>query len=329
MHVVGCSRMEALVKTAVLWDERCTYHEMGYLHPESPRRLFAIKEVLSGDGVGKELLHLPPRLATKEEIAWVHEELYIKRIEKTDGIDVTHLDPDTSANRYTWESAKRAAGGTIACVEAVMKKECANSFAFVRPPGHHAERGRAMGFCFFNNIAIAAEWLVKVANLERVAIVDFDVHHGNGTQHAFYKRPDVFFISTHRHPFYPGTGMADETGDGAGKGYTYNIPMEAGADDDDYLRAFDHITKRLERFEPQFILVSAGYDTHTDDPLGGMRMTTEGFGRIMEVLLDVAKDTCDGRLSAVLEGGYDFKSLRDSVEIQLEMMSGFSSKKFG
>ncbi len=314
------------MKTAVLWDERCTYHEMGYLHPESPRRLFAIKEVLSGDGVGKELIFLPPRFGTKEEIGWIHDELYIKRIEKTEGIDITHLDPDTSANRYTWEACQRAVGGTIACVEAVMKKDCANSFAFVRPPGHHAERGHAMGFCFFNNVAIAAEWLLKVGRLERVAIIDFDVHHGNGTQHSFYKRPDVFFISTHRSPFYPGSGAEDETGDGAGKGFTYNIPMLPGADDDDYLRAFDLIAKKLEKYEPQFILVSAGYDIHSDDPLGGMRVSTDGIKRIMESMLYMAKEMCDGRLTAVLEGGYDFKALRDSVEVQLEEMVAFSAK---
>lgn len=309
------------MKTAVLWDERCTYHEMGYLHPESPRRLSAIKEVLDGDGVGRELLFLPPMFGLKEQIAWIHDPNYIKRIESTDGIDVTHLDPDTSANRYTWEAAKRAVGATIACADAVMKNECKNSFAFVRPPGHHAERGYAKGFCFFNNVAIAAEWLVREKKMERVAIIDFDVHHGNGTEHAFYDRSNVFFISAHRSPFYPGTGNAEDVGVGKGKGFNYNIPMEAGADDDDYLRVFDKITDRIVEYKPQFILVSAGYDTHVNDPLGGMKMTTECFREIMKSLLTMAKETCEGRLTMVLEGGYDLKALRDSVEVQLEAMS--------
>lgn len=309
------------MKTAVLWDERCTYHEMGYLHPETPRRMVAINEVLHGDGVGKELLFLPPRFGLKEQIAWIHDPNYIKRIESTDGIDVTHLDPDTSTNRYTWEAAKRAVGATIACTEAVLNGECKNSYAFVRPPGHHAEKDHAKGFCFFNNVAIAAEWLIREKNLERVAIIDFDVHHGNGTQHAFYDRSDVFFVSTHRSPFYPGTGEADEIGEGKGRGYNYNIPMQAGCDDDDYMRAFDKITERIVDYKPQFILVSAGYDTHVDDPLGGMKMTTEGFREMMKMLLTMASETCEGKLSMTLEGGYDLKALRNSVEVQLEAMS--------
>lgn len=308
------------MKTAIIWDERMTYHELGYLHPESPKRLLAIKEMLDGDGVGRELMHLTPREATKEELAYIHDESYIARIEGTDGKDVVHLDPDTSTNRFTWSSAKLAAGSAIVCAGEVMRGNCRNAFAFVRPPGHHSERARAMGFCIFNNIAIAADWLIRSKKAERVAIVDFDVHHGNGTQHAFYKRDDVLFISTHRYPFYPGTGSADETGGGEGRGFTQNIPMEGGSDDDDYLRTFDVITKSIVKYEPDFMLVSAGYDAHAADPLGGMRVTTDGFSRIMRALVDMANEVCDGRLVAILEGGYDLRALRDSVEAQLEVM---------
>jgi acetoin utilization deacetylase AcuC-like enzyme len=307
-------------KTAVIWDERMTYHEMGYLHPESPRRLIAINDVLKGDGVGREVVRVDPRPATVEEIGLIHDEHYIERIKGTDGKDVVHLDPDTSTNRFTWEAAILAAGGTIVCAEKVASGEFSNAFAFVRPPGHHSERGKAMGFCVFNNVAVAAEWLIRNKKCERVAILDFDVHHGNGTQRAFYKRADVFFASVHRYPFYPGTGSAEEAGEGAGKGFNFNIPLDGGAHDDDFLRAVDAMLKKFEKFAPEFLLVSAGFDAHKLDPLGGMEMTTEGYGRIMQELVDFASATCKGKLVAVLEGGYNLQALRESVETQLEVM---------
>ena len=310
-----------MVRTGIIWDERYTLHEMGYGHPESPRRLLSIKDVIEGDGVGRELSRLDPRHATEEEIALIHDKSYIKRVAATAGQEMTALDPDTSTNAYTWASARLAAGGLLVCVEAVLKGEAGNAFALVRPPGHHAERGRAMGFCIFNNVAIAAEWLIKIGGMERVAIVDFDVHHGNGTQHAFYDRPDVFFASVHRFPFYPGTGASSEKGEGEGKGTTLNVPLEMGADDDDYRRAFEEkIVPAVERFSPQYILVSAGFDAHVSDPLGGMRATTNGFRWMMRTLVDLAGATCKGRLAVTLEGGYNVKALRDCVEAQLEEM---------
>ncbi|MFA5811600.1 MAG: histone deacetylase [bacterium] len=307
--------------TTVFYDDLCTYHEMGYLHPESPRRLLSVKEVLDGDGIGRELARLGPRDATEGEIALIHDENYIKRIKATDGGELVALDPDTSANAYTWKAALRAAGGTLACVDSVFKGKARNAYAFVRPPGHHAERARAMGFCIFNNIAIAAESLIKGKGLGRVAIIDFDVHHGNGTQHAFYRRGDVFFASLHRFPFYPGTGALDETGEGEGRGATLNVPLHAGADDDDHLRALcDTIIPEVERFAPEFLLVSSGYDAHVRDPLGGMRVTTDGYRRMMRSLVELADDCCNGRLVVVLEGGYDLAALRECTEASLEAM---------
>lgn len=308
-------------RTAVIWDERFVRHRMGLTHPESPSRLLAIKQVLDGDGVGRDVERREPRAATKEELCYIHEAGYVEKVERTAGSEMVHLDPDTVACSETWEAARYAAGATIVLVDDVIKGKITNGFAFVRPPGHHAEKGAAMGFCFFNNIAIGAEYARRICGLERIAIIDFDVHHGNGTQHAFYERDDVFFTSLHRLPFYPGTGAANETGAGRGKGTTLNIPMEEGAGDDDYKKAFDrHIVPAVLRFEPQLILVSAGYDAHANDPLGGMRMTPDGFKWIARTIADLAGECSQGRVVYALEGGYDLKALRESVEATLEVM---------
>lgn len=309
------------MKTAVIWDERFTKHMMGLGHPESPSRLFAIKEVLDGDGVGKEVVFAEPREASKEEIEYIHDKSYIESVEKTKGQEPIYLDPDTVACGDTWMAAKLAAGATLTLIEDVVKGDFKNAFAFVRPPGHHAERNRAMGFCFFNNIAIGARYAVKNLGLERVAIVDFDVHHGNGTQHAFYEDGNIFFTSVHRSHFYPGTGLASETGEGEGRGATLNIPLEYGADDDVYKKVFDgKIIPAVRNFGPQLILVSAGFDPHYRDPLGGMKMTTGGFAWIGKQLAALAGECCKGKHVYVLEGGYDLRAIRESTEKVLEAM---------
>jgi acetoin utilization deacetylase AcuC-like enzyme len=308
-------------QTGVIWDERFTKHMMGLGHPESPSRLFAIKEVLDGDGVGKEVTHFTPRPATKEEIMYIHDQAYVESVEKTAGGESVYLDPDTVACADTWMAAQYAAGATMKLIEEVLKGKVRNAFAFVRPPGHHAERNRAMGFCFFNNVAIGAEYALRKLGIKRAAIIDFDVHHGNGTQHAFYDRDDVFYASIHRAPFYPGTGLANETGEGKGKGTNLNIPLESGADDDVYKQAFDKkIIPAVMRFAPEMLLISAGFDPHQRDPLGGMRMTTDGFGWMARALADLATELCTGRHVYVLEGGYDLRALREGVEAALEVM---------
>jgi len=310
-----------MAQTAVFYDDICTYHQMGFLHPESPKRLEAVREVLDGDGVGRELARLKRRDATPEELAYVHDENYIRRIQGTEGQELVALDPDTSANSWTWEASLASAGGFISCCDEVWSGNFANAYAFVRPPGHHAERGRAMGFCFFNNVAIGAEWLIRNKGVERIAIVDFDVHHGNGTQHHFYARGDVLFASVHRSPFYPGSGTEGERGEGEGRGANLNVPLDAGADDDDYRRAMgDVILPAVEEFRPQIVLVSSGYDSHVRDPLGGMSMTTEGYRAIMRQIIDVANEVCGGKVAVTLEGGYDLKAMRDCSEVQLEEM---------
>ena len=306
-------------QTAVLWDARYTRHDMGRYHVESPDRLWSIKQVLDGDGIGRELMHLEPREATTYELGYVHDEYYVERIAATAGKELVVIDPDTSTCAHTWEAAVLAAGGAMNTVKAVCEGAVKNAFAFVRPPGHHAECGHAMGFCFFNNIAIAAEYARRHKLAERMAIVDIDVHHGNGTQHAFYDRGDVFFTSIHRSPFYPGSGASEETGSGEGKGATLNVPLSIGADDDDYKRAFDaHIVPALRGFEPQLLLVSVGFDAHTRDPLGGMRVTTDGFRWMASQLCHAAAECCDGKLMMILEGGYDLIALREGSEAMLE-----------
>lgn len=309
--------------TGYLWDERFLLHNMGPWHPERPERLAAIREVLEHRPIGKELIRLEPRAASVEEIALIHDFEYVRKIEKTAGLEV-QLDPDTSTSPESWDAARLAVGGLLNVVDAVWEKQVDNAFAFVRPPGHHAEKARAMGFCLFNNVAIAAEYLIRSKNCRRVAIMDFDVHHGNGTQWAFYDRSDVFYLSTHRYPFYPGTGSRREEGEGRGKGYTMNLTFGGGEGDEEYLKCFDQtVVPVLTDYCPDFLLVSAGYDAHRLDPLGGMNVSEDGFGGMSERLRQIAERSCRGRTVFVLEGGYNLEGLATSVESSLVSLKNF------
>jgi len=305
-------------KTGIIWDSRYLKHETGPGHPESPQRLIAIKEVLDADST---LIQLKPRMATPEEIKWVHSAGHVARVDKMRGVEHSSFDLDTPVSAGSTEAAFLAAGGVLQATEDVFSGKVDNAFAFPRPPGHHAESSQAMGFCLFNNIAIAAEYLIKKKGLKRVAIVDIDVHHGNGTQHSFYERDDVFYISSHRFPFYPGTGAESETGKGLGRGYTLNLPYGELSDDDDYKEGYiDRITPALEAYKPEFILVSAGFDAHERDPLGGMKITKQGFHMMSKVLFDVAVKFCGGKIVFVLEGGYDMKGLQEGVEAVFDVI---------
>ncbi len=307
--------------TGIILDSRYLLHDMGRYHVESPDRLVAIQEVIDGDGVGMELTRLDPREATRDELALIHDRSYIEGIALTEGRMPMMLDPDTSTNMHTWKAATLAAGGAIVCAEEVCARTVNNAFAFVRPPGHHAERAHAMGFCIFNNIAIAAAHLIERTLAQRVAIVDIDVHHGNGTQHAFYARDDVFFASLHRSPFYPGSGAPDEAGVGKGRGTTLNIPMPTGSEDDAYRRVFDRaIIPAVQAYAPDIILVSVGFDAHVLDPLGGMRVTTDGYRWMARTLGAMAREFSGGKLMLILEGGYDLTALKEGSEAMLEEM---------
>jgi acetoin utilization deacetylase AcuC-like enzyme len=255
-----------------------------------------------------------PRAATREELLRVHDAAHVDAMESTKGRAVM-LDADTFTSPESYEIALLAAGAAVQAAEhALDTKETA--FALVRPPGHHAERDTALGFCLFNNIAVAAAAAVA-RGLSRVAVVDIDVHHGNGTQWMFYADPRVLYVSTHQFPFYPGTGAADETGTGPGKGFTCNIPLAAGATDADYAAAYRTIAGVLEKYAPELLLVSAGFDAHADDPLASMRMTTEGYAAVVKSLADVAARVgCP--MALVTEGGYDLDALRACLDATLE-----------
>ncbi|MBI2963938.1 MAG: histone deacetylase [Deltaproteobacteria bacterium] len=310
------------MRTGIVTDESFLAHDTGERHPERADRLRAIGQVLDS-GAAVDRLVVPARAATAAEIARVHAVEHVERVAATARLSRFAFDADTPACARSFEAARRAVGGLLALVDAVMDGRAANGFAFVRPPGHHAERDRAMGFCLFNNVALAAAHLRAVHGLERVLIVDWDVHHGNGTQHAFYRDPSVLFVSSHQYPFYPGTGSAIEVGRGEGEGFTLNLPFPAGYGDAQYVEAFLRIVEPVARqFAPQFILVSAGFDAHRRDPLAGMEVTEQGFASLARLLLRTAREVCGGRLVAVLEGGYDLEALRRSVAAVLGEMSG-------
>lgn len=303
-------------KTGILWDEVFLGHLRGVAHPERPERLVAIKEIVDELGSYEKV---EPRMATDEEILSVHTPNHLNSIKQIKEQGTGYFDGDTPFTIGSYNAAFKAAGGVLNLTEQIHKGSLENGFAFVRPPGHHAEASHPMGFCLFNNIAIAAEYLIKQKQLSRVAIIDIDVHHGNGTQHSFYNRSDVFYISTHHYPYYPGTGASEEKGVGAGLGYTLNVPLPTSAADDAYLKAYDTlILPALQNYKPEFILVSAGFDAHYRDPLGGHKMTKEGFKKVAQHLQAIAKKYSDGKILYVLEGGYDVKGLQEGVGAVLD-----------
>jgi len=300
-------------RTGIVIDEEYKLHDPGRGHPESPARLESIERQLETTGLTEKMVRVPARPASQEEICLVHDESYFRRVAGTAGHRMM-LDPDTVTSEHSFSAALKAVGGLLELVKSVVAGELDNGYALVRPPGHHAERGRAMGFCLFNNVAVAAEHALGQLGLERVAIVDWDLHHGNGTMHSFHDRADVLYVSTHQYPYYPGTGALDDTGSGAGRGRTVNIPLPTGMDDGAFFRIYQQVVVPVLRdFAPQLLLVSTGYDIYRGDPLGGMRVSVEGFGALTGLLLQAAQDCCDGRLVLVLEGGYDLEGLAGGV----------------
>jgi len=293
-------------------SERFAEHQTPPGHPERPERAGVMNAVASRyRAAGGEVV--APREATHEQLARVHDAPYLQRLSETAGQAIA-LDPDTYTSPESHEIALLAAGAAVDAVERVMGMTHTPVLAMVRPPGHHAERARAMGFCLFNNVAVAAAH-ARTLGAGRVAIVDFDVHHGNGTQHTFERDPSILYISTHQYPYYPGTGAVDEVGIGDGAGFTVNVPLESGSVDSDYRIAFDEIILSvLRQFHPDLLLVSAGFDAHERDPLATMRLTSEAFGAMTMGLRRVAEDVCRGRMALVTEGGYDLQALAASLD---------------
>jgi acetoin utilization deacetylase AcuC-like enzyme len=291
-------------------------HLAGYNHVESPQRVEAILERIQKSPVAPSLSFIEAEPAKIEWLERVHDSRYVKNILSLEIDEPVVLDwGDTVATKATPEAALHAAGAGVQAARLVLAGKISSAFCCVRPPGHHAERSRAMGFCIFNNIAVAAAHLVEAEGLERVAIVDWDVHHGNGTESMFIDDDRVLYVSLHQYPHYPGTGSADTIGTGKGQGYTIDLPMAAGAGDREYLAAFrDRIVPALDEFKPEFILISAGFDAHEDDPLSGMMLTTSAFRKMTELLKASAEKHCKGRIVSMLEGGYDIHALAESVE---------------
>jgi acetoin utilization deacetylase AcuC-like enzyme len=296
----------------LITSERFGEHQTPPGHPESPERAAVMDAVAQAwRQQGGEVV--APRVATAEQLARVHDEAYLRRLAAVAGRAVA-LDPDTYTSPETVDVAALAAGAAVDAVERVMGTPGTRALAVVRPPGHHAERDRAMGFCFYNNIAVAAAH-ARSLGAGNVAIVDYDVHHGNGTQHMFEDDPYILYVSTHQCPYYPGTGAAEEIGRGPGKGFTVNVPLEVGAVDEDYRYAFaEAVLPVLRQFKPDLLLLSAGFDAHERDPLAGMRLTTDAFAAMTLELRRVAEECCEGRIVAVTEGGYDLRALADSLQ---------------
>jgi acetoin utilization deacetylase AcuC-like enzyme len=307
----------------VVSSERFAEHQTPPGHPECPERADVMDAVAAGwRSRGGEVV--APREASREQLARVHDPDYLRQIAETAGVAMA-LDPDTYTSPETYEIAKLAAGAAVDAVERVMSGRHTRALALVRPPGHHAERDRAMGFCFYNNVAVAAAH-ARTLGARRVAIIDYDVHHGNGTQHIFESDPSVLYCSIHQYPYYPGTGAASEIGEGDAAGSTVNVPLDAGATDADYQVVFNEVVLPLVgRFTPDLLLISAGFDAHERDPLGGMRLTTPAFAAMTMALQMAAEECCQGRVVAVTEGGYDFKALRESLEAVVGVMSAEGS----
>ena len=298
-------------------------HDTGFGHPERPGRLHAIRSRLEETGLGNRLLDIAPRILEPDWLEKVHTSRHIADVQRRCEQNTRLMDAgDTFICPASFEVGRLAAGAACEAVDAVMDDRSDAVFCATRPPGHHAERDRAMGFCLFNNAAVAARYIQDAHRLERILIVDWDVHHGNGTQHIFEEDPTVFYFSVHQYPHYPWfSGGSGETGIGAGKGTNLNAPLPAGAGDEQFLRAFDELlAPEMERFLPEFVIVSAGFDAHVDDPLSGTGVTEDGFAGMTRKARQIARLYANDRLVSVLEGGYDLNGLARCVEYHLNAL---------
>lgn len=308
--------------TWIIRDPRFLEHDPGPGHPENRHRLDAVYRTLDAAPIPGTVTRSSTPV-TREILGRAHSNEYVARVESTAGEAHTRLDTDTFASPRSYESAVHAAGAVVQAVDAVHAGRAGGAFALVRPPGHHAERSAAMGFCLFNNVAVAAQYALDHLGTRRILVLDPDVHHGNGTQNTFYETREVLYVSSHQHPLYPGTGWFDEVGHGDGEGFTVNLPCPAGLGDTDFFHLYDTILSPVvAEYAPELILVSAGYDTWHTDPLGGMRVTREGYRALFALVASWSAAHCPGRLVFALEGGYDPAGVIAGVEASLEALTG-------
>ena len=291
-------------------------------HPENPGRLNAIQKNIESSKYYNNLTLIQPRKATVEDIAKVHGTGYIRSVEDSCRNGVRNLDADTVISSDSYQAALLSAGAGLEALDKILEGTVGNAFCAVRPPGHHAEQNKAMGFCLFNNVGVIARYAQDVKNIQKIFIFDWDVHHGNGTQHSFYKDSSIYYSSIHQYPFYPGTGGVDETGTGDGLGSNLNLPMRAYSCDADYINAIEHkLIPVIQKFNPDLIIISAGFDAHENDPLAQINLSTDCYGKMTQKLMEIANDVCNGRILSMLEGGYDYSALADSVQLHVETLA--------
>ncbi len=310
--------------TGFIYDARFRDHDTGPHHPERPQRMDAVLAAVENAPWRDRLQRHAARAADIALVERIHSLSYIRRAQAACSASAPWLDTtDVTISAASCEVALLAAGTPLVLADALAAGDIDNGFALLRPPGHHAEHELAMGFCLFNNVAILARYLQHEHGMDKIAIVDWDVHHGNGTQHSFEEDPSVLYVSLHQYPYYPGTGAATETGRGRGAGATLNVPLPAGATDSAYERAFfEQVMPKLDAFKPECVIVSAGFDAHADDPLADMQLSTRMFGWMSDQLLEIAEHYAGGRLLSVLEGGYHLERLGDCVALHLEHLLG-------
>lgn len=296
-------------------------------HPENPGRLNAIQKNIESSKYYNNLTLIQPRKATVEDIAKVHGTGYIRSVEDSCRNGVRNLDADTVISSDSYQAALLSAGAGLEALDKILEGTVGNAFCAVRPPGHHAEQNKAMGFCLFNNVGVIARYAQDVKNIQKIFIFDWDVHHGNGTQHSFYKDSSIYYSSIHQYPFYPGTGGVDETGTGDGLGSNLNLPMRAYSCDADYINAIEHkLIPVIQKFNPDLIIISAGFDAHENDPLAQINLSTDCYGKMTQKLMEIANDVCNGRILSMLEGGYDYSALADSVQLHVETLASSQSQ---
>ena len=307
------------MKTAIISSDTSINHLTGDGHPEQPKRVVAITEKLKKQ---KNLIWDKPSPFDHNILKKAHDENYINMVQKSfPNEGIKFLDGDTIISPGSKKATFDAAGSIIAAIDGVQNKEFKNAFASVRPPGHHCNRNKAAGFCILNNVAIGAKYLLNKYKYKKIAIIDFDVHHGNGTQDIFYENENVLFISTHQYPYYPGSGSEKEKGK---FNNIYNIPLPAGTNSEEYLNAFEFALKKLKEFKPEFVLISAGFDSHIKDPLAQFKLETEDFYTITKRILETSKKFCNGKVVSILEGGYDLEALRDSTKRHVDALIEFN-----